>query len=150
MIINDLLPASLILCELEVVFEQWLITLPLSFWFLLALLKVCIEERVLPFRSTGVFAGKSRICFGCFAGESCEGLATVEVKMDTREFISFLLAQRVLSCLSVVVKPKIKSEAGTLLVRAIKELADQQGFNVDFEPVQDVSGGRYWVLGRSL
>mmetsp|Transcript_71689 Transcript_71689/g.134073 ORF Transcript_71689/g.134073 Transcript_71689/m.134073 type:complete len:208 (+) Transcript_71689:64-687(+) len=112
--------------------------------------KTCIEERVLPFRSTGVFAGKSRICFGCFAGESCEGLATVEIKMDTREFISFLLAQRVLACTSIVVKPRVKSEAGSLLVRAMKELADQQGFNVDFEPVQDLAGGRYWVLGRSL
>mmetsp|Transcript_13101 Transcript_13101/g.30607 ORF Transcript_13101/g.30607 Transcript_13101/m.30607 type:complete len:214 (+) Transcript_13101:55-696(+) len=112
--------------------------------------KACLEDRILPFRSAPVFAGRSRLCLGCFAGESCEGLATAEIKMDSGDFMSFLLAKRVLACLAIVTKPRINTQAGSLLVRAMKELADKQGFNIDFEPVQDLGGGRYWVLSRSL
>ncbi|CAJ1405274.1 unnamed protein product [Effrenium voratum] len=46
-----------------------------------------LEQKVLPFRSTQYFTGKSRLCIGAFVGETCQGLGLTEVRMDIQDVI---------------------------------------------------------------
>uniref|UniRef100_A0A7S1KYW2 Glycylpeptide N-tetradecanoyltransferase n=1 Tax=Alexandrium catenella TaxID=2925 RepID=A0A7S1KYW2_ALECA len=109
-----------------------------------------LETAVLPFRSTQFFTGKSRLCIGAFVGEKCEGLATSEVVMDYSDISAFFTQRRCLRCLSLVTKPRVRTEAGSIIVRAVKQFAEENGYRADFEPIQELSGGKYWVLARSL
>lgn len=112
--------------------------------------RAILEKQVLPFRSTQMFTGKSRLCVGAFVGPQCEGLATTEVVPDFSDFASFFVQKRCMRCLTLVTKPRTRTEAGGLIVRAVKQLADESGYRADFEPLQELAGGRYWVLARSL
>eukprot|EP00440_Ansanella_granifera_P025484 gb/GFBE01027676.1/.p1 GENE.gb/GFBE01027676.1/~~gb/GFBE01027676.1/.p1 ORF type:complete len:222 (+),score=46.58 gb/GFBE01027676.1/:1-666(+) len=109
-----------------------------------------LEKQVLPFRSSKMFTGKSRLCVGAFVGNSCVGMATTEVKMDVADFAAFFMDKRVLRCLALVTKPRVRTEAGAMILKAVKQLADESGYRTDFEPLQQQSSGRYWVLARSL
>ncbi|CAJ1405273.1 unnamed protein product [Effrenium voratum] len=88
-----------------------------------------LEQKVLPFRSTQYFTGKSRLCIGAFVGETCQGLGLTEVRMDIQDVIGCALVTR---------------------PRAAKQLADETGYRADFQPLEEQSSGRYWVLARSL
>lgn len=109
-----------------------------------------IEERILPFRSTKMYAGKSRLCVGCFLNDRCVGMATAEVVPDLSDLYAFFLQTRLLRALSVVTKPRAGTEIGSLLVGALKQIADEQSFRTDFDPLKDIAGGRYYVYARSL
>jgi len=109
-----------------------------------------LEKAVLPFRSTKMFTGKSRLCVGAFVGNQCEGMATTEVVPDFSDFSAFFIQKRCLRCLAIVTRPRVRTEAGSLIVKAVKQLADESGYRADFEPIQDVAGGKYWILARSL
>lgn len=109
-----------------------------------------LEQKVLPFRSTAYFTGKSRLCLGAFIGPNCQGLGLTEVRMDIQDLASFFMDKRVLRVMTLITKPKVQSEAATLILQASKQLAEETGYRADFEPLQEQSSGRYWVLARSL
>ncbi|CAJ1457673.1 unnamed protein product [Effrenium voratum] len=110
-----------------------------------------LEQKVLPFRSTQYFTGKSRLCIGAFVGETCQGLGLTEVRMDIQDDLAaFFMDNRVLRVLALVTRPRVQSEAAPLILQAAKQLADETGYRADFQPLEEQSSGRYWVLARSL
>ncbi|CAJ1405275.1 unnamed protein product [Effrenium voratum] len=109
-----------------------------------------LEQKVLPFRSTQYFTGKSRLCIGAFVGETCQGLGLTEVRMDIQDLAAFFMDNRVLRVLALVTRPRVQSEAAPLILQAAKQLADETGYRADFQPLEEQSSGRYWVLARSL
>lgn len=112
--------------------------------------KDLIEKEILPFVSSWMFTGKSSVCVGAFVGDRCEGMATAEVRMDNSDFASFILAKRAMRCLALVTRPRVKTEAGRLILQAIKEFADERGYRADFEPLQNQFGGKYWKLAQEI
>lgn len=109
-----------------------------------------LQDEVLPFRSTKAFTGKSRLCVGAFLGEQCVGLATTEVVPDFSNLGAFFMQSRILRCITLVLRPRSLGPTGSLLVQAIKQLGDESGYRVDFDSLQKIAGGKYWVLARSL
>eukprot|EP00913_Durusdinium_trenchii_P029359 g27524.t1 len=103
-----------------------------------------LEQKVLPFRSTAYFTGKSRLCLGAFIGDNCQGLGLTEVRMDIQDLASFFMDKRVLKVLVLITKPRVQTEAATLILQACKQLAEETGYRADFEPLQEQSNGRYW------
>ncbi|CAJ1405278.1 unnamed protein product [Effrenium voratum] len=87
-----------------------------------------LEQKVLPFRSTQYFTGKSRLCIGAFVGETCQGLGLTEVRMDIQDVIGCAL----------VTRPRVQSEAAPLILQAAKQLADETGYRADFQPLPRV------------
>lgn len=109
-----------------------------------------LKERVVPFRSHPIYSGTSRMCMGVFLNGTCEGLATTAVGPDASNLKTVLFSERRIKVFAIATRPWSKTSAGSMLVRGIKQLADEQGWNMDFEPVRDIKGGRYWVQSRSL
>lgn len=109
-----------------------------------------IEARVLRFRSSVGFAGKSRMCVGAFLNKKCVGMITVEVVPDNSNLVTFMLQSKLLRCLAITTKPRVGNDAGSVLLTTIKELADQQSFKMDFEQLKNIAGGRYYVFARTL
>eukprot|EP00435_Cladocopium_sp_Y103_P017434 s4425_g4.t1 len=77
-----------------------------------------LEQKVLPFRSTAYFTGKSRLCLGAFIGPNCQGLGLTEVRMDIQDLASFFMDKRVLRVMTLITKPKaaVELELMVLLV----------------------------------
>mmetsp|Transcript_23393 Transcript_23393/g.66193 ORF Transcript_23393/g.66193 Transcript_23393/m.66193 type:complete len:258 (-) Transcript_23393:96-869(-) len=112
--------------------------------------KAVIEKYILPFRSTQAFTGKSRLCFAAYLNGNCECLVTSEVVPDLDDFMAFLIQRRCLRVLSILTKPRMTTQAGMLLVKAIKQMANEQSWRPDFELIKEVSSGRYYVFARAL
>merc|ERR1719262_1815210 len=83
----------------------------------------------------GFVAGKIRMTFGVFVAGKLEGMAKVQVQLDNR---------------NIITKPRLKTTSGTVLVKGIAEFAKALQLEYNFEPLQDIAGGKYWILARSL
>eukprot|EP00434_Breviolum_minutum_P000278 symbB.v1.2.000230.t1/scaffold4.1/size633627/12 len=81
--------------------------------------------------------------------------------MDIQDLASFFMDKRVLKVMALITKPKVQTEAATLILQASKQLAEETGYRADFEPLQDQGNGRLlfhpfsWLewparIGRSI
>eukprot|EP00930_Biecheleria_cincta_P064734 TRINITY_DN50383_c0_g1_i1.p1 TRINITY_DN50383_c0_g1~~TRINITY_DN50383_c0_g1_i1.p1 ORF type:complete len:195 (+),score=37.44 TRINITY_DN50383_c0_g1_i1:154-738(+) len=86
-----------------------------------------LEKQVLPFRSSQMFTGKSRLCVAAFLGGTCEGIGTTEVRNDFSDPLAFFSVRRCLHVQALVTRPRVKSEAGTMILRALKMFAEASG-----------------------
>jgi len=112
---------------------------------------LALSESMLSFRSQPMYNGLVRYCVGAFLDGKLQGLATCEERADIGDVVSFFFPKRVLRCFAVLTRPRVRTEAGSVLVRAIHAMADSHDcYRVDFEALKDIAGGRYYILGRSL
>jgi len=109
-----------------------------------------LSESMMSFRSQPMFNGLVRYCVGAFLNGKLQGLATCEERADIGDFASFFFPKRVLRCFAILTRPRVKTQAGSVLVQAVNTLADNRDCRVDFEALKDIAGGKYYILARSL
>jgi len=98
----------------------------------------------------GFVAGKIRMTFGLFVRGKLEGMANVQVQQDNSNLLSMFKKDKVVVCQNIITKPRLKTTSGTVLVTGVAEFAKALQLDYNFEPLQDIDGGKYWILARSL
>jgi len=98
----------------------------------------------------GFVAGKIRMTFGVFVAGKLEGMANVQVQLDNRNLLTMFKQDKIVVCKNIITKPRLKTTSGTVLVKGIAEFAKALQLEYNFEPLQDIAGGKYWILARSL
>merc|ERR1719463_243853 len=104
-----------------------------------------IEEAYRFQNVPGMVAGKIRMSFGVFVAGKLEGMANVQVQLDNSNILSMFKQDKIVVCKNIITKPRLKTTAGAVLVRGVAEFAKALQLPYNFEPLQDIAGGKYWV-----
>eukprot|EP00929_Paragymnodinium_shiwhaense_P098655 TRINITY_DN6014_c0_g1_i1.p1 TRINITY_DN6014_c0_g1~~TRINITY_DN6014_c0_g1_i1.p1 ORF type:complete len:215 (-),score=29.16 TRINITY_DN6014_c0_g1_i1:176-754(-) len=92
-----------------------------------------LEDGILTFKSNTSYVGRLRKCLGVFIGQNCMGMATMEIGPDLSDFGSFIMQRQTLKCQTVASRPGGGSGTGGVLVKALKQVAQDMGYKLTLE-----------------